>query len=417
MSDTPVVLRLTNVSKSYNTYTSNLQRFGRWFGLPFKPAHAFHAVDDVSFKLHRGEALGLIGQNGAGKSTLLKMITGTVRPSGGLIETNGTVSAILELGLGFNPEFTGRENIIHSGSLLGYDPAILQTLMPDIEAFAEIGEYFDEHVRTYSSGMLARLAFALATAVRPEILIVDEVLSVGDAYFQHKSFARIREFREQGTTIIIVTHSLGDVRELCDKVILLENGRNAKEGLPDEVLDYYNAMVAERENKKLNIEQRRRKDGWLHTEFGDGRARMVEMDLYEPGTDTQLSMVNTGAPVEVRCKIDILEDIDQLVIGHRMTDRTGHVVWGSNSWHHGAPLKNLKKGETISSVLSFPCVLGPGSYAIHFGLHRNDNHLEDCYHKAENQIVFEVMNTDKPYFLGTSFIEAELTLNREGEDA
>lgn len=414
MSQTPVVLRLSNVSKAYNVYSSNLKRFAQWFGFPFKPSHAFHAVENVSFELQKGEALGLIGSNGAGKSTLLKMITGTVRPSDGKIETNGTISAILELGLGFNPEFTGRENVIHSGSLLGYDPDILRDLMDDIEAFAEIGEYFDEAVRTYSSGMMARLAFALATAVRPEVLIVDEVLSVGDAYFQHKSFARIREFRDQGTTIILVTHSLGDVRELCDRVILLDKGQIAKQGLPDEVLDFYNAVIAERENKKLNIEQRRRKDGWLHTEFGDGRARMTSMELFQKDGDEPVSMVQTDTELEVRCQIQVLEDIDQLVLGHRITDRTGHVVWGSNSWHHGLPLKDLKKGETIQSKLSFPCGFGPGSYAIHFGLHRSDHHLEDCYHKAENQIVFEVLNADKPYFIGTTYIDAKLVLERGG---
>lgn len=410
MSQPLTILKVNAVGKGYPVYASNLHRFARWFGLPVKPTSEFHAVRNVSFELRKGEALGLIGQNGAGKSTLLKLITGTVRPNSGSIDVGGSISAILELGLGFNPEFTGRENARHSGGLLGHSPETLSRLMPEIEAFAEIGEFFDEPVRTYSSGMNARLAFALATAIRPEILIVDEVLSVGDAYFQHKSFARIREFRDNGTTILIVTHSLGDVRELCDRVILLDKGIIAKDGQPDEVLDYYNAMIAERENAQLSIEQRRRKDGWLQTEFGDGRARIDEIDLFQHDGRTPIHMVRVGELVELRSKVSVLQDIPELVIGHRITDRTGHIVWGSNTQHTHQKMRNVRAGEHFTARLIFRCDLGPGSYALSFGLHSGDNHLTDCYHKSENQIVFEVMNSDKPYFIGTSHLEARFEL-------
>ena len=215
------VVRVESVGKCYSTYASNLARFGRWFGLPARAVREFWAVRDVSFALERGEALGLIGQNGAGKSTLLKLIAGVVRPTTGAVVVAGRVGAILELVLGFNPDLNGRLNARLAGGLMGLATAELDTLMPQIEEFAEIGEFFDQPLRVYSSGMQMRLAFAVATAVRPDVLIVDEVLSVGDSYFQHKSFDRIRQFRQQGTSLLLVSHGMGDVRALCDRAKLI----------------------------------------------------------------------------------------------------------------------------------------------------------------------------------------------------
>lgn len=413
MQDNAIILSLTGVTKTFSIYRSNINRLFHWLGLPIGPREATDVIKDVSFNVRKGESLALIGQNGAGKSTLLKLITGTMAPTRGRVEVQQSISAILELGLGFNMEFTGRENVRQSGGMMGLSPDRIEALMPEIEAFAEIGEYFDKTLRTYSSGMQARLSFALATAIRPEILIVDEVLSVGDAYFQHKSFARIREFRESGTTIILVTHSLGDVRELCDRVILIDKGKVVRDGPPDEVIDYYNAMVAEKENAKLSIEQRRRKDGWLHTEFGDGRARMNYIDIFRPGENAPVQVVSVGDTLEVRSVIEILSPMKELVIGHRIVDRTGHVVWGTNTHHSRQVLHDLEAGQIVNSVLQFECDLGPGSYALCFGLHTQDTHLNDCYHKAENQVVFEVMNTSKRFFIGTSHLEAEFRLTVE----
>lgn len=178
-----------------------------WLDPRGKPRHELHWVQQgLNFEVRAGEAVGIIGMNGAGKSTLLKMIVGTTQPTTGSVEMTGRVAALLELGMGFHPDFTGRQNAIMAGQLLGMSVEEILTLMPDIEAFAEIGEYIDEPVRVYSSGMQVRLAFAVATARRPDVLIVDEALSVGDAYFQHKSFDRIREFRKRGTTLLIVSH-------------------------------------------------------------------------------------------------------------------------------------------------------------------------------------------------------------------
>ena len=410
MTSVRTVLAVQGVSKHYPNYRSILHRMGNWFGLPDAQANPFKAIDNLTLELKEGEALGLIGQNGAGKSTLLKIITGTVQPNSGQVFVNGNISAILELGLGFNPEFTGRENVIHSGALLGHSPTLLRKLMPEIEAFAEIGEYFDRQVRTYSSGMQARLAFALATAVVPEVLIVDEALSVGDAYFQHKSFAKIREFKECGCSIILVSHALGDIRELCDRVALMDAGKITKEGSPDEVIDYYNAIIAQQESQKLKIKQERRQDGWLKTEVGDGRAKVNSISLHKAGEKAPASVVFVGETVEVRSEIEIREDLDQLVIGHRITDRTGHIVWGTNTWHTGDIKRDLKKGDKLTTTMTFECALGPGSYALNFGLHRSETHLEGCYHKVENQIVFEVLNSHHPFFVGSSHLKGRIMI-------
>jgi lipopolysaccharide transport system ATP-binding protein len=243
---TQPVLQVSNLGKAYRQYDSELNRVASWFGFPTKPASEHWVLRGISFAVTSGEAVGIVGQNGAGKSTLLKLITGTQKPTQGDIAINGRVAAILELGMGFNPEFTGRQNAYHAAGLMGFQHSDIEGIMPEIEAFAEIGEYFDQPVNTYSSGMQMRVAFAVVTAFRPEILIVDEALSVGDTYFQHKSFNRIREFQKQGTTLLIVSHDPGAIQSLCDRAILLEGGVVIKDGNPEEVMDYYNALVRHR---------------------------------------------------------------------------------------------------------------------------------------------------------------------------
>jgi len=200
-------ISVNNVGKAYKQYPSKSSRLVEWISPTKKLRHKLKWIlNDISFQVQPGEALGIIGINGAGKSTLLKLITGTAKPTTGEVHLEGRVAAMLELGMGFHPDFTGRQNAYMSGQLLGMSSQQITELMPEIEAFAEIGDYIDEPVRVYSSGMQVRLAFSIATAIRPDILIVDEALSVGDAYFQHKSFARIREFREKGTTLLLVSH-------------------------------------------------------------------------------------------------------------------------------------------------------------------------------------------------------------------
>ncbi len=248
-------IRVSGLGKAYKQYPNRWSRLFEWL-VPFSPPrhHLHWILREVEFTIEPGEAVGIVGVNGAGKSTLLKMIAGTTQPTCGEIRVAGRVAALLELGMGFHPDFTGRQNVFMAGQLLGMQVEEIQALMPDIEAFAEIGEAIEQPVRTYSSGMQMRLAFSVATARRPDILIVDEALSVGDAYFQHKSFERIRSFRKAGTTLLIVSHDRSAIQSICDSAILLEQGRMAMRGRPEEVMDYYNALLAEREGQTVRQE-------------------------------------------------------------------------------------------------------------------------------------------------------------------
>lgn len=407
-----VLLNVVNAGKCYASYRSNLHRFASWFGTSVQPSDQFWAVKDISLILKRGEALALIGQNGAGKSTLLKMITGTVRPTTGHVAVGGRVSAILELGLGFNPELSGRQNVYQAGGLMGHSREELAGLMPEIEDFAEIGPFFDEPLRVYSSGMQARLAFALATATRPDILIVDEVLSVGDAYFQHKSFSRIRRFKEDGVAILLVSHSMGDVRALCDRVVLLDKGRIVKDGLPDAVVDYYNALIAEKENARLTVEQRRRKDGWLITRSGTFEVTTVAVELLDVGSGAPVATARVGQRLLLRLAARAEADVPRLVLGYMLRDRTGHLVWGTNTWHTGQVLADIRAGEQIEFLMPFTCTLGPGSYSFSPALVSSDTHLERNYEWQDNLVVFDVMNVDHPYFAGSTWLDATFTIRR-----
>jgi lipopolysaccharide transport system ATP-binding protein len=404
------LLRVEGLGKAFRQWGSEWGRIGSWLGLPTRPAHEHWVLRDVAFTIEPGEAVAIIGQNGAGKSTLLKLITGTSQPTEGQIVRQGRVAALLELGMGFNFELTGRENAFHASGLMGHSEEDIRRAMPDIEAFAEIGEYFDQPVRTYSSGMQMRVAFAVATAFRPDFLIVDEALSVGDSYFQHKSFDRIRQFRDEGVSILLVTHGMSDVRTLCDRVILLDGGRVAKVGLPDEVVDYYNAMIAEKENAALTIDQRRERDGWLVTRSGTREATVDRVRLVDAETGEDVAMARVGQRLRLRLDAGIHADIPQLVLGYMLKDRQGHVVWGTNTWHTQQIVRDLRNGQRVTFDLDFTCMLGPGSYSFSPALVSTDTHLVDNFEWVDNLLVFDVMNADRSTFIGTTCLDAVFTV-------
>jgi lipopolysaccharide transport system ATP-binding protein len=408
-------LHVKNLGKSYRQWGSEWRRVASWFTPTIAPREEHWVLKDVSFSIGPGEAVGIIGQNGAGKSTLLKLITGTTRPTQGAVELSGRVAAILELGMGFNPDLTGRQNTYHSAGLMGHSQADIERAMPGIEAFAEIGEYFDQPMRTYSSGMQMRVAFSVATAFKPDLLILDEVLSVGDSYFQHKSFDRIRHFREEGVSIMLVTHSLGDVRTLCDRVILLDKGGVLKDGLPDEVVDYYNALVAEKENAKLSIEQRREKNGWLLTKSGTGEARVKTLQLLDVASGNEIAIAQVGQAVELRLEASIHADIPRLVLGYMIRDKQGHVVWGTNTWHTRQIQENVKCGELIVFRLPFNCTLGPGSYSVSPALVSSETHLINNYEWIDNLLVFDVINVERDIFIGTNWLDGQFSISRQSE--
>lgn len=403
------LLSVSNLGKAYRTYASEWQRVGRWFGLPLKPKDEHWVLKHISFSIQPGEAIGIVGQNGAGKSTLLKMITGTLQPSEGSVQVNGRIAAILELGMGFNPELTGRQNVCHAAGLMGFGAEQIGQAMSDIETFAEIGEYFDEPVRTYSSGMQMRVAFSVATAFRPEILIVDEALSVGDVYFQHKSFERIREFQRQGTTLLIVSHDRASIQSLCERVILLEQGTVIKDGRPEEVMDFYNAIIAEKEN--ATVEVRQLEDGSVQTRSGSGEANIESVSLHNVSGEP-IEYVSVGEQVTLRVRARVNSDIPELVVGYMIKDRLGQSVFGTNTHHLACKLETLQEGEVVEYRFTFLVNLGVGSYSVAVALHTAENHIARNYEWCDLALVFNVVNLSKALFVGLAWMPPTVECSR-----
>ena len=395
------MLEVERLGKVYKSYTSEWQRAGEWFGLSFGSFEETRVLGDISFGVGHGEAIGIVGQNGAGKSTLLKLITGTLRPSEGSVRINGSVAGILELGLGFNPELTGRQNAWHAASILGHGADEIKAAMPEIERFSEIDQYFDEPVRVYSSGMQLRVAFSVVTAFRPELLIIDEALSVGDAYFQHKCFDRIKSYKKQGTSLLFVSHDAPAVLNLCDRAILLEDGKLIKDDHPATVLDFYNATLAEKE--KSTIEIKNRQDGKVQTVSGSRLARVEDVQIMDRGGNS-LETVNAGDAIRLQAKVVIEDSLPELVFGYKIKDRLGQVMYGTNTFHLDGVLNDLRKGERIVYSFDFPVNLGPGSYSISTALHSRDTHIADNYEWRELALVFHVINTSSAYSIGCNWM-------------
>ncbi|MDL2285936.1 ABC transporter ATP-binding protein [Desulfococcaceae bacterium OttesenSCG-928-F15] len=399
---------VTNLGKAYKNYEGRWSRLLEWL-LPFsKPRHQLTWVlQHINFFLRPGEAIGIIGLNGAGKSTLLKIITGTTKPSTGSVAVTGRVTALLELGMGFHPDFTGRQNVYMSGQLIGLSVEELNRLMPDIEAFAEIGEYIDLPVRIYSSGMQVRLAFSVATIVRPDVLIVDEALSVGDAYFQHKSFNRIREFRKLGTTLLIVSHDKAAIQSLCDWAILLNKGRLFVEGEPETIMNYYNAMLSE--ETQHTIQQEKTVFGKTQTVSGTGEAKLIDIGLYSK-KDEPVEIINVGQKVSLKCRVRVYSDLPELVLGYRIKDHLGQSVFGTNTFHMKKAILGVRTGEEYTYIFTFDANIGIGSYSISVALHTKDTHLERNFEWKDLALVFNVVNFNRDVFEGTAWLPPDLKM-------
>ena len=403
-------ITVSNLGKAYKQYPNRWSRLVEWV-IPFsKNRHSLKWVlQDLNFEVKPGEAVGIIGINGAGKSTLLKMITGTTEPTTGSVQITGRVAALLELGMGFHPEFTGRQNALMAGQLLGYSVEDILGIMPQIEAFAEIGDYTDQPVRMYSSGMQMRLAFSVATAHRPDVLIVDEALSVGDAYFQHKSFDRIREFRKQGTTLLIVSHDKAAIQSICDHAILLNAGKVAMQGEPEAVMDYYNAMLAERGNR--NVRQQMASNGRIKTISGTGEATVTDIALLNDKGE-RVELLDVGMPVTLLVKVQVNASIPRLVLGYVIKDRLGQPLFGTNTHHLQRALHDLNKGVELIYRFSFNANFGEGSYSIATALVSDNTHLTNNYEWRDIALIFNVVNVSKFIFVGSNWMPIQLEMIR-----
>lgn len=400
-------LNVKNLGKAYRTYRTEWHRFLNWFGISIRAKEEHWVLRNVSFEIGSGEAVGIVGQNGAGKSTLLKLITGSVQATEGSVDLHGRVSAILELGMGFNPELTGRQNVYHSAGLNGLTQEQVDRAIDDIEAFAEIGEYFDEPVRTYSSGMQMRVAFAVATAYRPEFLIVDEALSVGDAYFAHKSFGRIRDFQKQGTSLLIVSHDPASIQALCNRAILLDKGKVIQDGPPEDVMNFYNGLIAEKENKTLQIKANDKGLNQVISGTGEARVESIEVLTSE---GLPMEYINVGQAVQFKVRIKAYSALDELVFGYMIKDRLGQPVFGTNTYQLGEVLTDVSEGSSYTLLFSFDANLGPGTYSVTTALHVSDTHVAKNFEWRDHAAMFTIMNIDRGQFVGVNWLPPKLSV-------
>jgi len=389
---TSPVLLLDNLGKCFRSYHSDLDRLLHLLGLP-RPHRDHWVLRDISLELPRGESLALVGVNGAGKSTLLKLITGTLQPSEGCCHLKGRVAAMLELGMGFHEDSNGRDNVFMAGQLLGLSLGEIEALLPSIAEFAELGAYFEQPLRVYSSGMRLRLGFALATARRPDLLIIDEALSVGDAYFQHKCFDRIRSMASEGTSLLIVSHDPAAILGLCQKAVLLDGGKIACSGGPEGVLNEYNARIAERETQAFSSDNGSSNAPVLTSRrSGGGTARIDHVQL----SDVQgrpLQQLDCAEPILIDLWVKTHEALPQLTIGFLIKDRVGQWVYGSNTTLLDYPMPPLPAETRLRFRISLPGQLGEGSYSLSLSLHNGIDHLGSNYDWWDRALTFEVVAT------------------------
>ena len=341
----------------------------RLFG---RVATEFWALRDVSLKVERGEVFGVVGPNGSGKSTLLQIVSGILEPTRGRVITKGRIAALLELGAGFNPEFSGRENVFLNGEILGISRREMERVFPEIEKFAEIGTFIDRPVKEYSSGMYVRLAFATAIHVDPEILIVDEALAVGDAIFANRCIKKFEDLKKRGITVMFVSHDLGLVKRLSDRAALMLEGRVAAYGSPSDVVNRYVGMVLEREQQAPRVEETPA-GSYRH---GDGASRVVDVTLIDARGEETRSL-NPGEPVTIRVRARAEKDLEDPVVGVLIRNRLGIDVFGTNTRIEGVDLGRVEAGETFEVEFTFDCLLTRQDYTLTVATQYREGYSQD----------------------------------------
>ncbi len=404
-------IRVESLGKAYRHYPSRWGRLVEWTWPSGRPRHTLRWVlRDISFSVAPGEVVAILGVNGAGKSTLLKILVGTTMATEGAYQIHGRVAALLELGMGFHPDFTGRQNALLSGQLMGLTAEQITSRYAEIEAFAEIGDYFDQPLRTYSSGMTVRLAFSVATLVRPDVLIVDEALSVGDAFFQVKSFARIKEFKALGTTILFVSHDVATIKSLCDRAILLDGGRVGRDGSAAAVADYYSALITNRLVAEHVVQDDRPE--LPVTRSGNREVELVSLRILDrEGRVTAVYACGEMARLEVT--VEVRRPVPKLVQGFLLRDRLGHDVYGTNTFHLGKVVDHPQQGMRYRFVFEFPADLAEGVYAVSVASVNSDAVLWQSFDWIENAAMFRVVRAEQPFFIGVASLEASCTVSAE----
>lgn len=440
MIDQRPVIHAKNIGKTYRLYARPADRVKETF-LPFgrRQYHqVFHALEDVSLQVGRGETVGIIGRNGSGKSTLLQIICGILRPSSGTVEVGGRISALLELGAGFNPEFSGRENVYLNASILGLGKAEIDACFDDIAAFADIGEFIDQPVKTYSSGMYVRLAFAVAINVRPDVLVVDEALSVGDTLFQAKCFAKFREFQEMGVTILFVTHSMDLIVRYCSAAYLLEGGRLVRHGGPKEVVDAYNRLLVdcsladddappERDaasGEETDDEASRRRQVVRHmreseqrfrlnsreNRYGNGKAEIVRAGIFDADGQPCQALVQRQV-YEFRMEVLFKARVQEPIFAFTIKDVKGMDVSGTNTFYHRMDTGTVEAGAIVRVSFRQRVPLAAGGYILSVGCAGFEKGEYVVHERRFDLLAFEVA-ADRPV-VGLFDMDSRITILHE----
>ena len=419
-------ISVQGLGKAYRRYPTRWSRLAEWLSPGKKSRHHLKWVlQDLNFEIRPGESVGIMGVNGAGKSTLLKIITGTIHATTGNVGIQGRVAALLELGMGFHPDFTGRQNAIMGGQLLGYSVSEINALMPHIEDFAEIGEYMDEPVRKYSSGMQIRLAFAVATASRPDVLIVDEALSVGDARFQAKCYQRVASFTREGTTLLLVSHSADDVVKHCERAILIKGGRIEMDGSSRDVTNrYLDELFGKKRSKPKAVEADvaveapeevledstmdgdtadvfAERPGYRKEEYrwGHGGAQILDYRIAAAG-ELYPSRIDSGCMTDFQVKVLFEEDYESVVAGFLVKSLEGLFLYGTNSYLAGGEGQRMsaKAGEVKVFRFSMPLRLNAGDYLVSFGISSGDPRQELVPLDRRYDSVLLKVGCEKPFW-------------------
>ena len=403
-----IAIAVDHISKVYKLYDKPMDRMVEALGLTKKKKYREHfALSDVSFQVKKGECVGIIGTNGSGKSTILKIITGVLNPTGGTLTVNGRIQALLELGAGFNMEYTSIENIYLNGTMNGFTEQEIESRMQDILDFADIGDYVKQPVKTYSSGMFVRLAFSVAINIDPEILIVDEALSVGDVFFQAKCYHKFEEFKKMGKTIIFVSHDLSSVSKYCDRVVLLNQGVKLGEGSPKEMIDDYKRVLvgqyelpeSKSESSLLNDEQIQvavqkkaaKQDTSKLLEYGTKEA-VIEQFYMTDDRGTESKSIIKGSEFTIHMKVRFMADLPAPIFAFSIKTVKGTEITGTNTMFEKAFLEPVKAGAVKDITFTQKMSLQGGEYLLSFGVTGYDGNDFQVYHRLYDALDLTVIS-------------------------
>ena len=417
-----LAVSIQNLTKAYKLYRSGKDRLKEAFNPFGKSYHQeFNALDGLNIDIPKGSTTGIIGRNGSGKSTLLQCICGIVTPSSGKVMVNGKIAALLELGAGFNPEFSGRDNLYINGAILGLSPEQIAQREDAILAFADIGDYIDQPVRAYSSGMFVRLAFAIAIHVDPEVLIVDEALAVGDIHFQAKCFKRFNQFREQGVTVIFVTHDLNMVTQYCDQAYLLSKGNIVSRGAPRDVVAEYRkievgfssdkkpgSQEADKHSAKENENTKLFEQNPYEVRYGNNKAKIIDGGIFDQD-DQPVQTLNLGEEFTVRMRVEFDQDVDTAVFAFTIKNAKGTELAGTNTDFAGIQPTLFRKGEIAVVEFTQKMRLNPASYLLSLGCVDLSGEELEIYDRRHEFLSFQVIS-GKPA-VGVVDLESKISID------